>query len=191
MDPITIGTAIGVAVATQLGKKIVEKGSDPDIVAKGINWVFTSIERFIQSRQKGKTPIDPPPDQAAQPPQASSTTQPGISVGGSAPQDAQVIPAASFRVEQIQLGRFEEEMTFEEIKATLNQLEIYLRNLRFEESKAAQYGGLEFAPIIVMNSIRVIHKNIIERVMKLNVLLKKAYGVSTNTLEVLSTLTEE
>ncbi len=72
----------------------------------------------------------------------------------------------------------------------LKQIETYLGNLRFEEEKAAQFGGVTFAPPIVMNTIRIQQQEIAKRVVRLNQCMQKAYGVAAPDLEALVAATQ-
>ena len=72
----------------------------------------------------------------------------------------------------------------------MNQLETYLGNLRFEEEKAAQFGGIKFSPTIVMNTIRIQQEEIAKRVLRLNKCMERAYSASAPNLETLVEVTK-
>lgn len=114
MDPITLGTTVGLTVVAQLTKKLMEKAVDPENVAKSLG-------------QEVPSPHD---------------------------DGAYLIEMNDFAVEQLT----------KEVESLISQLEVYLGNLRFEEEKAAQFGGLIFAPPIVMNTIRIQQEEVAMRV---------------------------
>src|SRR6266536_2824036 len=79
MDPISLGVGVGVAVVSQVTKKILEKAADPEKVASSVNWLFHAVSHFFKVRKKEtppETPIAPPPTPEAnpQPPPVVSDT---------------------------------------------------------------------------------------------------------------------
>jgi len=199
MDPITIGVAIGTTVLTQLTKKLMEKTVDPEKVGKAVNWVFSSVDHFLKIRKQKKakdTPIAPPPaaTSPAEPPAKIDAVE--VEKKTAAVQEvAQSLqkgnpPPAAGGIYLAALDDFTLEQLTEEITSLMNQIQTYLGNLRFEEEKAAQYGGLTFATPLVMNTIRIQQQEIAKRVLRLNKCMEKAFGVSASDLDALLAVTE-
>lgn len=199
MEPITIGVAVGTAVLTQLTKKLMEKAADPEKVGKAVNWVFSSVDHFLKIRKQKKakeTPIPAPPP--ASPPAAPPAKVEAAEVEkktAAVERNAKSLlkensPPATGGVYLAALDDFTLDQLTEEITSLLNQLQTYLGNLRFEEEKAAQYGGPVLVPTIVMNTIRLQQQEIAKRVLRLNTCMEKAYGVAANDLEVLLDATQ-
>jgi hypothetical protein len=200
MDVITLGTAVGLTVVTQLTKKLMEKAADPEIVAKGVNWVFGSVDHFLKIRKGEKSkdePIQSPPDSA--PPTESLVEIDDIAVEDKTEAVQEIAKSLEREVSSPDKGgvylnemdEFALEQLTREVESLINQLEIYLRNLRFEEEKAAQFGGLTFAPPIVMNTIRIQQEEIAKRVWRLNKAMQQAYGVAAPNLDALVRATSD
>lgn len=197
MDPITIGVTVGTAVVSQLTKKLMEKAADPEKVANAVNWVFSAVSNFFKIRKKEKANDAPAP----KPPELSPPAAPPAEI-----KDVEV-EAKTMAVQEIAqklehetpaaggvhlaaLDDFNMEQLATEAESLLKQIETYLGNLRFEEEKAAQFGGVTFAPPIVMNTIRIQQQEIAKRVVRLNQCMQKAYGVAAPDLEALVAATQ-
>jgi hypothetical protein len=199
MDPIAIGVAVGTALLSQLAKKLIENAVDPEVVAKSINWVFSAVDNFLKVRKKeilkdAPIPAPPSPSSLATPPAMISDSEienkatTAENIVKSAKQSPQTSIENGIKLES--LDEFAIEQLASEIASLMNQLETYLGNLHFEEEKAAQFGGLQFAPPIVMNTIRIQHEEIAKRVLRLNKCMQRAYSVSAPNLETLVELTK-
>ena len=199
MDPITLGIAVGTVLVSQRAKTLIEKATDPETVAKSINWVFLAADNFLKVRKKEK-PADAP---VSAPPFASSLAKSSASASSgelearvraaeviikSARQESS-IPAES-GIKIAVLDEFALKQLANEIKSLMNQIETYLANLHFEEEKAAQFGGVIMAPTIVMNTIRIQQEEIAKRVLRLNQCMQSAYHVSAPCLELLAEATK-
>lgn len=200
MDPISIGITVGTAVVSNLTKSIMKKAADPEKVAQGVNWVFSAVSNFFKIRKKEKpngslAPL--PPETSAVPAEpvveidelqveAKSTAVNDIAKNL---EEEEAIPIDK-GIPLLDLKDFEMEQLASEAESLLKQINTYLNNLRFEEEKAAQFGGVVFAPPIVMNTIRIQQQEIAKRVLRLNQCMQKAYGVSAPDLEVLFTATQ-
>jgi hypothetical protein len=199
MDPITIGVTIGTAVVSQLTKKIMEKAADPEKVAEAVNWVFSAVSNFFKVRKKEKAKDAPAPQPPEPSPQAASPAEINdteVEAKTTAVQEIAKkleheteVPVAD-GVHLAALDDFAMEQLATEAESLLKQIETYLGNLRFEEEKAAQFGGVIFAPPIVMNTIRIQQQEIAKRVFRLNQCMKKAYGVAAPDLEALVAATK-
>jgi hypothetical protein len=199
MDPITIGVTIGTAVVSQLTKKIMEKAADPEKVAEAVNWVFSAVSNFFKVRKKEKAKDAPAPQPPEPSPQAASPAEiddTEVEAKTTAVQEIAKklkheteVPVAD-GVHLVALDDFAMEQLATEAESLLKQIETYLGNLRFEEEKAAQFGGVIFAPPIVMNTIRIQQQEIAKRVFRLNQCMKKAYGVAAPDLEALVAATK-
>lgn len=198
MDPITIGTTVGIAVVAQVTKRLMEKAADPENVAKSVNWVFSAVDHFLKVRKGEKpkdTPISPPP--APMPPAEAPVEVDDLDVedktaavqeiAKSLEQEAQIPLDDGIRLAE--MDDFAMEQLANEVESLMNQLEVYLGNLRFEEEKAAQWGGVTFAPPIVMNTIRIQQEEIAKRVRRLNKAIQQAYGAAAPDLDMLITVT--
>lgn len=197
MDPVTIGVSIGTVLIAEFSKKLLEKATDPESVSKSINWIFSAVDHFLKVR-KGQLPKDalhpPPPDsgpsvdreadEGAHQEEANETSV--VETSSSKSQESRTPLAKGITLSD--LDDFAMSQLASEIESVMEQLEIYMKNLRFEEEKAAQYGGRQFAPPIVMNTIRIQQEEIAKRVVRLNNKISMAYGASAPNLEVLAAL---
>lgn len=198
MDPITIGITIGTTVLTQLAKKLMEKAVDPEKVGKAVNWVFSSVDHFLKIRKQKKakdTPIAAPPPATPPSPLAKAGAAEVEKKMAAVEKTAKSLlhespPPAAGGVYLAALDDFTFDQLAEEITSLLNQLQTYLGNLRFEEEKAAQYGGLTFATPLIMNTIRLQQQEIAKRVLRLNQCMEKAFGVAANDLDALLDATQ-
>lgn len=194
MDPVTVGISVGSVVVAQLSKKLLEKAADPEKIAKAVNWVFSAVENFLKIRKKEKpkdNPVAAPPTPAT-PANAPATVTAAEAekkkaavenIAKSLGQEVKTAPVGGVRLAN--LDNFTVEQLAAETESLMKQIETYLGNLRFEEVKAAQYGGLVFAPPIVMNTIRIQQEEIAKRVLRLNACMQKAYGVAAPDLDIL------
>jgi hypothetical protein len=194
MDPVSIGVAVGTTLVSKLTKKIMESAADPEAVAKGVNWLFSAVSHFLKVRTKEKakdTAIPAPPKTVSQEKQPREVTDADVekktaaveAIAKSLPVEPPAQPGAEVRLAA--LDDFTLEQLGAEIDSLMTQISTYLGNLRFEEEKAAQFGGLTFSPPIVMNTIRIQREEIAKRVIRLNQNIEKAYGVGVPGLEVL------
>jgi hypothetical protein len=199
MDPITLGVAVGAALIPQLAGKLIEKATDPETVARSINWVFLAVNSFLKVRKKEK-PADtliPAPPSASSAAKSSAGANSGEidtraraaeEIIKSARQESSI--PANTGIKLAVLDEFAVEQLADEIKSLMNQIETYLRNLHFEEEKAAEFGGVKQAPIIVMNTIRLQQEEIASRVLRLNQCMQSAYHVSAPSLEIMAEATK-
>jgi hypothetical protein len=199
MDPISVGIAIGTGVVSQMTKRLMEKAGDPEKIARSVNWVFSAASHLFKIRKKevpADTPISPPPPPAEKSAPPEKITDAVVEQKRAATEEiAQSLKAeppapVTKGVRLKSLDQFTSDQIAQEISSLLNQLDTYLRNLRFEEEKAAQFGGITFAPPIVMNTVRIQRQEIARRLLRLNAAVGKAYGVTAPDLEILSEATE-
>ena len=192
MDPLTIGATVGMAVVSKLTKTLIEKAIDPEVVARGVNWIFSAVDHFLKVRKKKKSkdvPISKPPcsmSPAEQPSEIDTSYVEGKTaavekIAKSLENQNQATVETGVLLEA--LDDFMIEQLSKEVISLMNQIETYLGNLLSEEEKAAQYGGLMFSPPIVKNTIRLQHEEISKRVVRLNVCMQKAYGTSASNLD--------
>lgn len=191
MDPVSIGTTVIVAVVANLAGKLLKKASDPEQVARSVDWVFEAAGHFLKIQKEKKTDevgIAPPPAaapvSAPQPVTEAVIEEKRVVVE----QIAQAAPASNATsaerpVRMVNLDDVAMRQLNREVESLLDQLTIYLENLRFEEEKAALHGGLAFAPPLVMNSIRIQHKEIARCVVRLNEAMRKVYGAAAVGLD--------
>ena len=200
MDPISIGVAVGMAVVSQVTKKIMEKAADPEKIANSVNWLFLATAHFFKVRKKETPPetaIAPPPSPEAKPLPPPAVSDALVEEKRAAVEEiatslnAKQPSAAQGGVRVKVLDDFAAEQIANEITSLLNQLDTYLGNLRFEEEKAAQYGGPAMVTVIVMNTIRLQRREIGARLMRLNTAVGKAYGVSAPDLDLLTAALKE
>lgn len=194
MDPVTIGTAVGTMLVARVAGEVLRRAADPKKVAVGVNWLFTAVTHFLKVRRKevsAESPIPRPPENVtAEAPFAGVTDEvveqeaaaverisksPGEPAQDASPGDLRLAELGDFEVSQIEA----------EIESLLKQLATYLRNLRFEEEKAAQYGGPAMVPTIVMNTIRLQRVEIAQRLVRLNESVLRAYGHAAPGLDML------
>ena len=100
-------------------------------------------------------------------------------------------PEPGGEVRLVEIDDFTMEQIEAEIHSLLKQLSTYLGNLRFEEEKAAQYGGPAFVPVILMNTIRLQRVEISSRLVRLNESIERAYGVAAPNLDVLASAAKQ
>jgi hypothetical protein len=193
MDPIAIGISVGITVVAQVTKRLMEKASDPENIAKSVNWVFSAVGHFLKVRKGEKSkdtpvPLSPAPVPPAEPPakvndlDVEDRITAVQEIAKSLEQETQTL--AGEGVYLVAMDNFAMEQLANEVASLINQLETYLGNLRFEEEKAAQYGGLMFAPPIVMNTIRIQQEEIAKRVRRLNKTMQQAYGVAASSSDI-------
>jgi hypothetical protein len=199
MDPISIGVAVGTTLVSKLTKKLMESAADPETVVKGVNWLFSAVNHFFQVRKKEKakdTAIPAPPETIFPENRPGGISEVDIekktaaveSIAKSLSIEAPGQPGSEVRLAAV--DEFTLKQVGAEIDSLMTQISTYLGNLRFEEEKAAQFGGLTFAPPIVMNTIRIQREEIAKRVLCLNDNIEKVYGVATPNLEVLLAVTK-
>lgn len=195
MDPISIGTIIGGALVSKLTGKLMEKAADPANVAKSVNWVFTAADHFLKIRKGEKNkdeaiPKPQPPGQGADLPGKISEqtveekTREVESIAKSSPEQGSLTGIT----DGVRVARLTERAMREwanDIESLMEQLEFYLQNLRDEERKVAAYGGWDFTPPIVKNTVRAQRVAIAERVERLNGMMKGIYGVEAAELNTL------
>jgi hypothetical protein len=200
MDPLTVGYGVAMAVISQATRKLMEKAGDPEKIAKGVNWLFRAAAHFFKVRRKqapADAPIAPPPADDSTPELSDAVTDAVVEEKRAAVEDIAAAikkpdsaPAAGgVRVKA--LDDFAAEQIEREIASLLTQIDTYLNNLRFEEEKASQHGGVTFAPVIVMNTIRLQKREIAARLVRLNAAVSKAYGVSAPDLDLLAAALNE
>ena len=195
MDPISIGVGVGMAVVSQVTKKIMEKAADPAKVANSVNWLFLAVSHFLKIRKNetpAETPIAPPPDSDATPTPPSVVSDALVAEKRAAVEgiatslQAKQPTSATGGVRLQALDDFTAAQLAREITSLLSQLDTYLGNLRFEEEKATQYGGVALAPVIIMNTVRLQRREIGERLVRLNAVVGKVFGVSAPGLDLLN-----
>ncbi|MFB9210411.1 hypothetical protein ACFFUR_01210 [Echinicola jeungdonensis] len=172
-----------------------KKAADPEKVANGVNWVFSAVSNFLKIRKKEQgvnTPAPLPPE-----PEAEHGELPAEIDDLEVEAKSTAVNAIAKKLEQeeaiplekgvplLDLKDFEMDQLASETESLLKQISTYLNNLHFEEEKAAQFGGVTFAPPIVMNTIRIQQQEVAKRVVRLNQCMQKAYGVAAPDLEVL------
>ncbi len=200
MDPVAIGVAVGMTVVSRLTKSLMEKAVDPTRVAKSVNWLFGAVSHFLKLRRKEEskdTPIPAPPEVTPEeePPQDVSDEaveeQTAAVEKISKSLGEKMAPEPGGEVRLVEIDDFTMEQIEAEIDSLLKQLSTYLGNLRFEEEKAAQYGGPAFVPVILMNTIRLQRVEISSRLVRLNESIERAYGVAAPNLDVLASAAKQ
>jgi hypothetical protein len=197
MDPVAIGVAVGTALISKLTKGLMESAADPEKVARSVNWLFSAASHFFKIRKKEiprDEPIPAPPENTALEKPPAEITDADIEkktaavekIAKSLPNEAPMKTGGKVRLAS--LDDFTAGQLAAEIDSLMTQTSTYLGNLRFEEEKAAQFGGLAFAPPIVMNMIRIQREEIAKRVLRLNDNIEKLYGVSAPNLDTLVTV---
>ncbi len=188
MDPISIGTTVIVAVVANLAGKLLKKASDPEQVARSVDWVFEATSHFLKLQKEKKadeTGIAPPPSAAPvsipQPVTEAVIEEKRMAVEQVAHEAT--ISTHTHSVRMVKLDEVALRQLNGEVESLIDQLAIYLGNLRFEEEKAALHGGVVFAPPLVMNSIRIQNKEIARCVVRLNEAMRKVYGAAATGLD--------
>lgn len=195
MDPIAMGISVITGVVASLTGKLIEKAVDPENIAKGVSWVFSAVDNFVQIRKGKKSkgnpiPSPPAPVPQVEPPvqaddlEAESKAEAVKEIAQSLGQETR--PSIHDTVCLTKMDDFAVEQLANQVRSLMSQTEIYLGNLRHEEVKVAQYGGPAFAPISVMNTIRIQQEEIAKRVQRLNKTMQQAYGVSAPDLDALT-----
>jgi hypothetical protein len=168
MDPIVIGTALGSVVVTPLAKQLLDRATSPEAVAKAINWVLSAADRFLKVKRGQTKPDDPIPP---------------LPIPETENEAAQVLPSLQIKRE---VDAFTLELLASQVDSLMKQIEIYLANLQHVSQQAAQYGGEEFAPIPLVNQIKLQRKSIIERLNELAGLMNQIYGVQVKEVDKLA-----
>ena len=199
MDPLSIGYGVAMAVISQASRKLMEKAADPEAIANGVKWLFQATSHFFKMRRKEAppdAPIAPPPSHERTPEPSGPVSDAMVEKKRAAVEDIAAAiqkpappPAGGIRAKA--LDDFAAEQIQLEITSLLTQIETYLGNLRFEEEKASQHGGVTFAPVIVMNTIRLQKREIAARLVRLNAAVSKVYGVSAPDLDLVAAALKE
>lgn len=189
-----MGATIGTAVVAQMTGKLMEKAADPEIVAKGVNWVFSAVDNFLKIR-KGERPQDTP---IAPPPEATPPAEPPAEVDELEVEDKaaavqeiaksleqETAPPAEGGVRVLEMDDFTLRRLSETIESLISQLERYLDNLLRVEETAAEYGGLVLAPLNVRNDARRQQEEIAKIVRRLNKTMEQVYGVAAPDVDML------
>jgi hypothetical protein len=192
MDPITIGITVGTLLIARLTEKLIENAADPESIAKSVNWIFTAVDHFLKVRKNERAKDTPIPS----PPVPTPTTKPPVQINqDDAEEKAQAVEeiAQSLRQEHqvspdegvylTTMDDFRMEVMAKEIIGLMKQIETYEGNLSHELNKASQYGGVDFAPTIVVNTIRIQQENIATLVRRLNETVQRLYGVSAPEMD--------
>ena len=200
MDPLSIGYGVAMAVISQASRKLMEKAADPEKIANGVNWLFQATTHFFKIRRKqapAETPIASPPAPDPTPAPPPNVSDAMVEEKRAAVDDIAAAikqpapPPVAGGVRAKALDDFAAEQIEREITSLLTQIETYLNNLRFEEEKASQHGGVTFAPVIVMNTIRLQKREIAARLVRLNAAVGKVYGVSAPDFDLLTAALKE
>jgi hypothetical protein len=152
MEPISIGLALGSAVVMPLAKHLLDKAASPENVAKGVAWVWSAAEHFLKVRRGQASPDEP----AAAPPEETSTAAPRI---------------------RTDVDDFTLKLLSSQVDNLMKRVETHMGNLQHVLQQAAQYGGEEFAPIVVVNQIKLQRQSIVECLDELASLMNQVYGV--------------
>ena len=192
MDPISIGVLVGTALISQSAKKFKEIAADPEIVAKSINWVFAAVDNFLKIRRKEKSQdvlISPPPTPTTATPSEAEIEQ-KVLVADEIVKSANQSSLSTHEngIKLATLNEFAFEQLVSDIDSLMTQIKTYLDNLNFEENKVALKGGIEYADIRDINTIKIQKKHIADCTLRLNRCMQRAYGVSAPSLETLNEL---
>lgn len=198
MDPIAIGMRVGSLFLPQVTRKLMEQASNPEIVAKSVNWVFSAVSNFFKIRHKEKaanSTISSPPEPQIKEEVSSEIGDLDVEEKTEAVQEiARSLENPSEdqqkgEIQLLELDDFTINQLSGQIESQLRRIETFLRNLNFEEEKAAQHGGIEFAPVIIMNTIRIQQEGIVKNLRQLNRAMDKLYGISAPELDNLARIT--
>ena len=152
-----------------LAKQLLEKAVDPENVARGINWVLLAAEHFLKVRRGQASPDEPAPP-------LPNTETVDEDVQGPPP-----APRVKPDIDNFTLG-----LLAGQVESLMRQIEIYVGNLQHVMQQAAQYGGEEFAPIHVVNQIRLQRKSITERLNELAQITNQVYEVQIEEVDKLA-----
>jgi len=151
-----------------LAKQLLARATDPETVAKGVNWILSAADHFLKTR-RGQVDSDeqtpPPPDLEA----GGEETQP-----------------PSFPHVKPDLDTFNLEILTTQVESSTEQIQTYVRNLQDLSQQAALHGGDEFAPPIVRNQIRIQRRHIGENLNELAALMNRIYGVQVEGIDKLT-----
>jgi hypothetical protein len=162
MEPISIGLALGSAVVMPLAKHLLDKAANPENVAKGVAWVWSAAEHFLKVRRGQASPDEPAAAPPAAPPEETSTAAPRI---------------------RTDIDDFALKLLSSQVDSLMKRVETHMGNLQHVLQQAAQYGGEEFAPIVVVNQIKLQRQSIVECLDELASLMNQVYGVQVEGVD--------
>ncbi len=151
-----------------LAKQLIEKAVDPENVAKGINWVLLAAEHFLKVRRGQASPDEPAP------PLPNTETVDKDVHGPSVP-----------RVKP-EMEDFTLKLLASQVENLMELIEIYVGNLQHLLQQAAQHGGEDFAPLHIVNQIKLQRKSITERLNELAQIMNQVYGVQIEEVDKLA-----
>jgi hypothetical protein len=173
MDPVVTAVILS-SLVTPLAKQLLDKATDPEMVARGVNWVLSAADHFLKMR-RGQ--VDP------------RESAPVPSDFGAVSENVQASSSLSVKPE---LEAFSLEILTTQVESSMGQIRTYVRNLQDLLERAALEGGEEYLDPGTRNQIRAQRKYIGERLNELAGLMTQVYGVQVGGIdkltEVLSTI---
>lgn len=162
MDPIAT------MILTQLAKPWLDKATDPETVAKGINWVLSAANHFLKIRQGETDPGAPAPP----PPEAQTTDV-----------ESQDISAPSVKPD---LDTFKLEILATRVESSMKNIQTYARNLQDLLERAGLEGGEEYLDTGLRNRLRKQRAHLGECLNELAGLMEQVYGVKVQGFDELT-----
>lgn len=172
MDPVAIGVVLS-SVITPLAKQLL---AHPETVAKGVDWVWSAAEHFLKMR-RGQVDADDP---APLPPES----EPAPDAAGKDVQTPSP-PRVKRDLDQLKLDLLEKQVDSE-----MKLVTQYVGNLQTLSQQAAQYGGEEFAPLVMVNQIKNQRRSIVEHLNELAGLMSDVYEVQVEGVDELAAIAD-
>lgn len=164
MDPIATGFALGSVVVAPLAKQL----TDPETVTKGIHWVLAAADHFLKVKRGEVHPDEPAP----LPPNPEVV-------------DEKVQTPSPLRVKP-DIDAFKLKLWADQVESLMEQIEIYVGNLKLLLKQAALHGGEDKVPIALANDIKLQRRSIAEGLNELAGLMNQIYGVQIKEVDKLA-----